>query len=148
MIYLKNFESWNNNIIDNTLFVSGRAKYNPTIIGGIIHYKTGNIEPYFYAEISKKGDKFICKVYKVKKNGDKLRIRNKIKKDLKTAHNYVREFLNQKLRTEKKKKLKNKSNDIEKIISMREPNQVNQINNTPPPFVQPDKIRKTIVRRF
>lgn len=142
MINLKTFESWNDNMIDNSLFVSGRAKYHPTVSGGVIHYKTGDVEPYFYAEISKKGDNFICKVYKVKKDGSEKRIRNKVKKDLKTAHNYVRELLNQKLRTEKKKKRKSKGEDVEKIMSMQEP----QTQFLPPPPPQPE--RKTIIRRF
>ena len=87
---LKTFENWNDNIIDNSLFVSGRAKYNPKVYGGVIKYKTGTAEPYYFSEISKKGDKFICKIYKKKKNGEEIRLRNKIKKDLKSEHNYVR----------------------------------------------------------
>jgi len=48
---LKTFENWNDNIIDNSLFVSGRAKYNPKVYGGVIKYKTGTAEPYYFSEI-------------------------------------------------------------------------------------------------
>ena len=107
MRIIKKFESWNNNIIDHSLFTSGKAKYDPKVSNGVIRYKTGNIRPYYFAEIYKKGDKFVCKVYKKKKDGSEIRLRNKIKKDLKIAHNYVREYLNQKM----KRKLKNKDKD-------------------------------------
>jgi hypothetical protein len=144
---LKTFETWNNNIIDNSLFVSGKAKYHPKVAGGVIRYRTGSIEPYFFAEITKKGDKFICKVYKKKKNGDEIRLRNKIKKTLKSAHNYVREFMNQKLRSLKKKK-KSKSKDLEEIRNHIEP-QVQRIPEPlPPPEYQAPPKSKTIIRRF
>jgi hypothetical protein len=150
---IKTFESWNDNIIDNSLFVSGRAKYDPKVAGGIIHYKTGNVEPYFFAEITKKGDKFICKVYKKKKDGEEQRIRNKIKKDLKTAHNYVREFLNQKLRSQKKKKSKGEvenTENIENMMNIPEP-QLQPMQSRPmmPPMeYQAQPKSKTIIRRF
>jgi len=149
---IKTFETWNDNIIDNSLFSSGKAKYDPTVSNGVIHYKTGNIEPYYFAEITRKGGKFICKIYKKKKNGEDKRLRNKIKKELKLAHNYVREFLNQKL---KKKKKRNKDND-ERVIrdtqvqpdysygdmSMDYPQ-----TPAPMPSYEPPK-SKTIIRRF
>ena len=146
MKILKTFETWNDNIIDNSLFVSGRAKYNPRVAGGVIHYKTGNVEPYFFAEITKKGDKFVCKVYKKKKDGEEQRIRNKIKKDLKTAHNYVREFLNQKLRSQKKKKHKDK--DVEPSMSMPEPQIQMPMEPMMPMEYQAPPKSKTIIRRF
>jgi len=146
MKVLKSFESWNNNIIDNTLFSSGRAKYDPKVVGGVIKYKTGNVEPYYFAEIVKKGDKFICKVYKKKKDGTEIRIRNKIKSELKLAHNYVREFLNQKLNKKKKKK-KNSDKDrimIDKPNFRKEPMQ----QFDPIPEFNPRRRNKTIIRRF
>jgi len=141
---IKTFETWNNNIIDKSLFVSGRAKYNPKIAGNSITYKTGDVEPYYYAEIQKKGSKFICKIYKKKKNDDDIRIRNKLKKTLKSAHNYVREFLNQRLKKDAKKKEKKRSKkDIENII--RQEPQI-QMDQPMPEFETPK--RKTIIRRF
>jgi len=143
---LKTFETWNNNIIDNSLFVSGRAKYNPKVSNGAIRYKTGNTEPYYYAEITKKGDKFICKIYKKKKDGTEIRLRNKLKTSLKLSHNYVREFLNQKL---KKKKKKN-ANKEEKIRRPEEQfSDIPMTLPTPPPMlpIAPPK-SKTTIRRF
>ena len=144
MKILKTFESWNNNIIDHSLFSSGKAKYNPHVSNGIIKYKTGDTEPYYFAEIIQKGDKFICKIYKKKKNGEEIRLRNKLKKELKLAHNYVREFLNQKL----KKKKKDSSEDADRIIR-EEPKIQNELPQfMPEPFVPAPPPRKTIIRRF
>lgn len=140
---IKTFEAWNDNIIDNSLFVSGRAKYNPKVVGNTIRYSTGTSEPYYYAVIEKKGGRFICKIYKRKKDGEEIRLRNKIKKNLKLAHNYVREFLNQKLKKDKKKKEKDKP--IEKQI---QPTSIPE----PPVFgvEEPPIIKKKgpIIRRF
>ena len=36
MRIVKTFETWNNNIIDNSLFSSGKAKYDPQVVGGVI----------------------------------------------------------------------------------------------------------------
>lgn len=154
MKIFKTFETWNDNEIDNSLFSSGRAKYNPTVSGGIIRYKTGNVEPYYFAEITKKGDKFICKIYKKKSDGTEKRIRNKIKKNLKLAHNYVREFLNQKLRSKSKGK-----KDSERIMSdgpKRRDIPFNTQTASPKrrdipfdtqPYIAPPK-SKTIIRKF
>lgn len=143
MKYIKIFETWNDNIIDNSLFVSGRAKYDPSVSNGIIHYKTGDVEPYYIAEIEKKGGKFICKIYKIKKNGKKIRIKNKIKDNLKKAHNYVREYLNQRLKKKKKKKEKEDIIDVVKEEPQIEPMPMAQ----PMPFSEEPK-SKTIIRRF
>lgn len=145
MKYIKIFETWNDNIIDDSLFISGKAKYNPKVSNGVIHYKTGNSAPYYFAEITKKGNRFICKVYKVKKNGKEIRIKNKVKDTLKTAHNYVREYLNQRLKkkdkpeekkTKKKKKVENPMNEIQPM-PMATPMM---------PMEEPKS--KTIIRRF
>ena len=152
---IKTFETWNNNIIDDTLFVSGRAKYDPKVSGGKIRYKTGNIEPYYFAEIERKGDKFVCKVFKKKKNGEEVRLRNKLKKTLKLAHNYVREFLNQKLKKKDKDRSKKRDrDDIDRV--MREEPGVDRFQQEmtyePPsvpmslPSVKPKS--KTIIRRY
>jgi RecG-like helicase len=141
MKYLKIYETWNDNIIDKSLFVSGRAKYEPKISNGVITYKTGDSEPYYTAEITKKGGKFICKIYKIKKGGEKKRIKNKMKNTLKTAHNYVREYLNQRLKKKTKKKEK-KDLDIMKI---EEP----QVQPMMPPMMPMETPKsKTIIRRF
>jgi hypothetical protein len=146
MKILKTYESWNNNIIDNSLFSSGKAKYNPQVSNGVIKYKTGNIEPYYFAEITKKGDKFICKIYKRKKNGEEIRLRNKLKKELKLAHNYVREYLNQKLKKKKKSK-RPKDEYVDRVI--REPQVQREAPEfTPEPFIPIPPPRKTIIRRF
>ena len=152
MKIIKSFESWNDNIIDNSLFTSGKAKYDPTVVNGTIEYKTGDNVPYYFAKITRKGSSFICKIYKKKKNGEEIRLRNKIKKELKLAHNYVREFLNQKL---KKKKKRNKDVDSER--EMREqpsPNiQVDYDKTpdftppTPMPSYEPPR-SKTTIRRY
>jgi hypothetical protein len=151
---IKTFESWNDNIIDDTLFSSGKAKYNPKINAGIIRYKTGNAEPYYFAEIEKKGGKFVCKIYKKKKDGDKIRLRNKLKKDLKSAHNYVREFLNQKLKA-KKKKSKNNDDDISDRIFKDTKSNMNIQNEQPfespislPPVDYTPIKSKTTIRRY
>jgi len=139
---IKTFESWNDNIIDNSLFSSGKAKYHPKVEGGKIKYKTGTTEPYYFADIENKGGKFICKIYKKKKDGEDVRIRNKMKKTLKLAHNYVREFLNQKLN--KKKKRKREDSDV-----IREDPQL-QLPDYNPMSSQPMELpkKRAIIRRF
>jgi hypothetical protein len=151
MKFIKKYENWKNNSIDHTLFKSGKAKYNPHVSNGSIKYKTGNKLPYYHAEIKEKGDRFICKIYKKDENGDDVRLRNKVKKDLKLAHNYVREFLNQKLKRDEKNKNKSKSkkDSIEKIIR-EEPNYVEDRRPIEPikiPKIEKPK-KKTIIRRF
>jgi hypothetical protein len=147
MKLIKTYETWNNNIIDKSLFASGRAKYKPKVVGNSITYKTGVAEPYYHAEIKKKGGKFICKIYKKKKDGEDIRLRNKLKKTLKLAHNYVREFLNQRLKKDSKKtKKKSKSKkDIERII--REEPQIQPVQEFEPKLY-PSRKNKTIIRRF
>lgn len=149
---IKTFETWNNNIIDGTLFSSGKAKYDPQVIGNSIKYKTGDIEPYYFAEITQKGNKFICKIYKRDKDGEEKRLRNKIKKELKLAHNYVREFLNQRLKKDKdKKKSKKKSKKKDLDFIPREPrfDREPMQDFSPPPFIPEVKPKsKTIIRRF
>jgi hypothetical protein len=141
---IKNFESWKNNIIDNTLFTSGKAKYDPEVSAGKIKYQTGKSEPYYFAEIISKGNKFICKIYK-KKKGDDIRIKNKIKDNLKDAHNYVREFLNQRLKKDKKRTSKEISKDnIDRPIDLN-PINLNPISSYEPPL-KPK--RKPIVRHY
>ena len=145
---IKTFETWNDNIIDNSLFSSGKAKYDPKVVNGTIEYKTGNIEPYYFANITSKGGKFICKIYKKKKNGEDKRLRNKIKNELKLAHNYVREFLNQKL---KKKKKRGKDNDNERVMrdTPVQPDYNMPMDLPPMPMLdfEPPK-SKTTIRRF
>jgi hypothetical protein len=150
MRIIKSFETWNNNIIDDSLFVSGRAKYDPEVYNGIIKYKTGNIEPFYFVELSKKGSKFICKIYKRKKDGSEIRLRNKLKKDLKSAHNYIREFLNQRLKNDKKKKgdgddyeIRNKKSKIEPI----ETPILSPMQQLSSEYIEPPK-SKTIIRRY
>jgi RecG-like helicase len=142
MKHIKLFETWNDNIIDKSLFISGRAKYNPKVSNDVIHYKTDKSEKEYTAEITKKGGKFICKVYKIKKDGEKKRIKNKIKNTLKTAHNYVREYLNQRLKNKPKKKEKKQDLDLMKI---EEP----QVQPMIPPMMPMEELKsKTIIRRF
>jgi len=148
MRILKTYETWNNNIIDNSLFSSGKAKYNPHVSNGVIKYKTGNSEPFYFAEISRKGDKFICKIYKKKEDGTEIRLRNKLKKTLKTAHNYTREFINQRL-----KKDQRKNQDSEEEVIPREQPQEFQREIPQKPFLPPTEYQappksKTIIRRF
>lgn len=152
MKFVKTFEGWKNNRIDNTLFKSGKAKYNPHVVNGVIRYKTGKTLPYYYAEIKEKGGKFICKIYKKNEDGEDIRLRNKVKEDLRLSHNYVREFLNQKLKRDeenkgKTKKKKKAKKPIEDIIR-EEP----RYREDTEPLKFPDKPikpkRKTIIRRF
>ena len=148
---IKTFEGWKDNFIDDTLFTSGRAKYNPHVINGTIHYKTSNVRPYYFATITKKGEKFICKIYKIDKNGDKVKIRNKIKPeiepdDLKIAHNYVREFLNQRLKKDKEKKIKKRKDKIfEPEIQKNDFERPDFIQQKIEPMVP---TTKSIIRRF
>lgn len=111
---IKTFENWKNNIIDHNLFSSGKAKYNPRVVGNTIHYKTGNVEPFYFARVEQKGTKFICKIYRNEDDGKEIRLRNKLKKDLRSAHNYVREFLNQKLKRDAEKARKKAEKNAEK----------------------------------
>jgi len=143
---IKTFESWKNNIIDDNLFNSGKAKYDPKVHSGVIKYKTGNIEPYYFARIEKRGNKFICKIYEKNKDGETIRLRNKLKNDLKTAHNYVREFLNQKLKNKPKKRKK----EVEEDTHMNEPEIRRRENMEPilPPMEYIPPERKTIIRRY
>lgn len=143
---IKNFESWKNNIIDQTLFTSGKAKYDPQVSAGKIKYETGKSEPFYFAEIISKGNKFICKIYKRRK-GEDVRIKNKVKDNLKDAHNYVREFLNQRLKKDKKRTSKDisKDNNIEdSAIStlLDNPSPINSYNIAPIPK------RKPIIRHY
>jgi hypothetical protein len=153
---IKKFESWNNNIIDKTLFTSGKAKYNPKVVNGVIKYKTGNIEPYYFAEIIKKGNKFICKIYKKNKDGENKRLRNRLKSELKLSHNYVREFLNQRLKKDERGDDDNSDNVYKDKKISQEP-MYDEIGRdlTPEPkqlpvFSEPKRKpkRKTIIRRF
>ena len=160
---VKNFESWKNNIIDHTLFTSGKAKYNPKVLGGIIKYKTRNVEPYYHATIEKKGSKFICKIYKKDEDGNDIRIRNKIKNELKIAHNYVREFLNQRLKRDAEKDREENGEETKKQDkNLRDKSEFDNEDVFKPapqpifkqstpiyqniPIVKP--ISKTIIRRF
>ena len=142
---IKKFESWKNNIIDNTLFTSGKAKYDPKVSVGKIKYQTGKSEPYYFAEIISKGNKFICKIYKRRK-GEDIRIKNKIKDNLKDAHNYVREFLNQRLKKDKKRTSKEVSKDnIDRPSSI----DLNPIDINPIRYESPIiRKRKPIVRHY
>jgi hypothetical protein len=149
---IKTFETWNNNIIDDSLFSSGKAKYDPKVVGGAIKYKTGTIEPYYFAEIIKKGEKFICKIYKKKKDGEEIRLRKKI---LKLAHNYVREFLNQKLKKKDKNRSKKRDRDDVDRVIREEPSIFNDTQMdptydqpTPMPMPMSKPKSKTIIRRY
>ena len=78
----KIFETWNDDTIDKSLFVSGRAKHNPKVKGDTIEYKTDNGK--YVAKIKQlSSGKFICKVYRIKEDGSRIRIRKKIKKTFK-----------------------------------------------------------------
>lgn len=144
------FESWKNNIIDYSLFRSGKAKYHPRISGNTITYKTGDVEPYYTAEIKAKGNQFICKIYKVKKNGEKIRIKNKIKEGLKLSHNYVREYLNQKLKKNKYSDQEKSDKNQEKETPILPPEEMMKeflpTPSTQLPYI-PEK-PKTIIRHF
>jgi hypothetical protein len=142
---IKTFESWKNNIIDNTLFTSGKAKYNPKVNSGVIKYKTGNYQPYYFARIERKGTKFICKIYEKNKDGETIRLRNKLKNELKTAHNYVREFLNQKLKSKPKKRKKEVEKAYRDEPEIRREELMKPIL-TPMEYIPPE--RKTIIRRY
>jgi len=144
----KIYETWNNNIIDKSLFISGRAKYNPKVKGKSINYETDN-KDYIATIKQLSSGRFLCKIYKIK-NGKKVRIRKKLKKSLQTAHNFIREFLNdrvdgKKLRKQHKSKEKTKKkktkDPLDKLFVDFDDNDPsfdfnNNINN------------KTIIRRF
>lgn len=147
----KIFETWNDNKIDKSLFVSGRAKHNPKVKDHTIEYKTDNGK--YVAKIKQLASgKFICKVYKIKEDGSKIRIRKKIKKTLQTAHNFVRDFLNDRLegkklkKSKKKDKEKSKSEDpLDKLfVDIDEPD----FSDSSFDFEEPKKSRKTIIRKF
>jgi len=153
---IKTFENWKDNIIDDKLFTSGKAKYDPTVFGGIIKYKSGNVEPYYFARIQKKGGIFICKIFKKNKDGESIRLRNKKKDDLKSAHNYVREFINQRLKRDEEKvetndtffepKKRHHNIDNDKLFT-DDYSDDKPIDPYIQPIIEPQK-RKTIIRRF
>jgi len=153
---IKTFESWNSNKIDNTLFSSGKAKYNAKVVGNTITYKTGDSTPYYFAEISEKGNKFICKIYEKGKDGEDKRLRNKIKKELQLAHNYVREFLNQRLKKDeekpkdkdKKKKKKKKSKKNKNKFDFPMEPQLDMMPDFDTPDTKTPTKERTIIRRF
>ena len=146
------FETWNDDRIDKSLFVSGRAKHNPKVKGNTIEYKTDNGK--YVAKIKQlSSGKFMCKVYRIKEDGSRIRIRKKIKATLQTAHNFIREFLNdriegKKLRKSKKKKDKkkdNKKDPLDKLfVDIDEPS----FDDPEFDFNEPKKPRKTIIRKF
>lgn len=157
MKILKTFENWKNNIIDDDLFSSGKAKYNPTVSAGVIKYKSGNSEPYYHAQIHKKGTFFICNIYKKTTDGENIRLRHKKKNDLKSAHNYVREFINQRLKRDKNRK-KDKNTDSLILPNKHEYLKKDKIFNDDytdntkfdaysSPIMEPPKGR-TIIRRY
>jgi hypothetical protein len=72
-----------------------------------------------------------------------------LKKDLKSAHNYIREFLNQRLKSDKKKKgdgddyeIRNKKSKIEPIETAILPSMQQSSE-----YIEPPK-SKTIIRRY
>lgn len=144
IIAFKIFETWNDNSIDKSLFVSDRAKHNPKVLNGTIEYKTDNGE--YVAKIKQIGySTFLCKVYKLSKDGSKIRVKKKIKNSLKTAHNFIREALNDKI--DKKSKHKPKKKEKKKEIKEKDP--LDKL------FVDSnfqvgsfEKSRKSIIRRF
>jgi len=147
----KIYETWNDDTIDKSLFVSGRAKHNPKVKNDIIEYKTDNGK--YVAKIKKLSNgKFICKVYRIRDDGSKIRIRKKVKKTLQTAHNFIREFLNDRLEGKKIKKSKKKENKKQKdddpldklFVDIDEPG----FSDSDFDFSEPKKPRKTIIRRF
>jgi RecG-like helicase len=150
---LKIYETWNDSRIDKSLFVSGRAKHNPKVLGNTIEYKTDNGK--YIAVIKQLGSgKFICKVYRLSEDGNKIRIRKKIKKTLQTAHNFTREFLNDKIDSKKKKSKKKKPKTKPKknkdplgklFVDMDEPGFDDDIPFNPEP---PTNKSKSIIRRF
>jgi len=153
---IKTFETWKNNIIDDNLFTSGKAKYNPKVYAGEIKYKSGNSTPYYFAKIEKSGSFFICKIFKKTSEGENIRLRNKKKNDLKSAHNYIREFINQRLKKDEKRDRKKnddsisipRNQNIEKNNIFRD--EYNDKANGEPnyiPSVEPPKY-KTIIRRY
>lgn len=144
----KIFETWNDNTIDRSLFVSGRAKHNPKVINNAIEYETDDGK--FFATIKQIGmSKFLCKVYKYNDDGEKKRIRKKIKRTLKTAHNFIREVLNDRVE-------KNEEEPEEEPIGDDIPDEseyeFEPIPDMPPEYFEPQEYQepkpKTIIRRF
>jgi len=145
------FENWKDNTIDNALFTSGRAKHNPTVINSdTVEYKTDNGK--YLATIKQIGDKFLCKVYRIKGDGSKIRIKKKKKNNLDNAHNFTREFLNDRLEGKKLNKKKKKRKTIPK--KEKDPLDKLFVDEIPTDFDSnfnfdyDDKSRKTIIRRF
>jgi len=162
MKHLNIFESWNDNNIDKSLFISGRAKYHPKVGHRKITYHTGTTPPYYTAEILQSGSNFICDIYKHRSDGSELRVRHKIKETLKTAHNYIREFLNDRLKKRKSDIKDDKKGNLQAEIDVKSTNKnpirINKIEhdnveNTmpeyipiPPPPIQPRN--NAIIRNF
>lgn len=150
---IKTFETWKDNTIDTTLFSSGRAKYNPKIVGDTIRYKSDSINGSYFAEIKKVGNKFICKIFKKTIDGDIIELRRKSKENLKDSHNYVREFINQRLNKKKKRKYKESDKLNSVLDNIFDKNKT--YNTEPKPTFKPSfkefKIpnkSKSIIRRF
>ena len=164
------FETWNDNNIDDTLFVSGRAKYHPRVSNKKITYKSGHTLPYYTAEILQHGQAFMCNIFKHKLDGEVIRIKHKEKKNLKSAHNYVREYLNDRVEnkfSERKEDLEEQDKEETKNIAAQEEPTIEEetqdaIDNMvaphepsseplepPTPMPVPEEPRnKTIIRSF
>ncbi len=146
------FETWKDNSIDKTLFTSNRAKHNPKVINNIIEYKTDNGE--YIATIKQVGRKFLCKIYSTKGDGSKIRIRKKLKDNLDTAHNFTREYLNDRLEGKnlKKKKKKSKKSKLKKDDNPLDKLFVDDIDDNFDSEFTPEfnfrKPKKTTIRRF
>lgn len=144
----KIFETWNDNTIDDSLFISGRAKHNPKVIRDTIEYETDNGK--YTAKIKQLSNgRFLCKIYMIKSDGSKIRIKKKIKDTLETAHNFTRETLNNKIdkKIKKKKKKKKDKDPLDKLfVDMEEPQEFDKSSSFD--FPTPKEKKKSIIRRF
>lgn len=144
IVKFKIFETWNDNTIDSSIFISGKAKHNPKVVNNTIEYETDDGK--YTALIKQIGrSRFICKIYKIDNEGGKIRIKKRIKKSLKTAHNFVREILNDK--TDKKKREKEEISKEPEMEFQPEPEPEFSFEPSQDQFYQKPK-RKTIIRRF
>lgn len=105
ILKFKVFETWNDNNIDDSLFISNRAKHNPKVFRNTIKYRTDNGK--YTAKIEQiDSDSFICKIY-LSKGGEKIRVKKKTKNNLKSAHDFVRNYLSKKTKNSNKTSKKN-----------------------------------------
>ena len=158
MRHVRVFETWNDNEIDHTLFKSGKAKYSPKVSNKKIYYKTGNALPFYTAEIHQIGHLFFVDITKHKLDGSQIKVKHRKKKTLKTAHDYVREYLNDRVEhidQEREDDIEQQEKDADEVQVETDMNPMDVDTTVPEPDFVPQPLpepieprNKVIIRNF